>query len=67
MAPSIEAQIKQKRRQLVADGVDPFLLLAEVLTDNDRLRAQVERLQAVVKGCSPDARPASSWRISQGC
>jgi len=43
-------EVQQKRRQLVADGVDPFLLLAEVLTDNDRLRAQVERLQLVVRG-----------------
>ena len=41
--------VQQKRRQLVADGVDPFALLAEVLVDNDRLRDQVSRLQCIVQ------------------
>ena len=41
--------VQQKRRQLVADGVDPFALLAEVLVDNDRLREQVHVLEAIVR------------------
>jgi hypothetical protein len=50
MAPSIEAQIKQRRRQLVTDGVhDPFELLARALQRNEELQAQVEALQRIVK------------------
>ena len=48
MAPSIEAQIKQTRRELVACGVDPFLLLAQALQRNEELRDQVEMLQRIV-------------------
>jgi hypothetical protein len=49
MAPSIEAQVKAKRRQLVADGVrDPFELLAQALQRNEELQAQVEMLQRIV-------------------
>ena len=44
-------EVQQKRRQLAADGVDPFLLLAEVLTDNERLRAQVDHLQRIATAC----------------
>jgi hypothetical protein len=52
MAPSIEAQIKQKRRQLVTDGVhDPFELLARALQRNEELQAQVESLQRIVRNC----------------
>jgi hypothetical protein len=52
MPPSIEAQIKQKRHQLLADGVhDPFELLAAALVRNEELRDQVEMLQAQVS-CS---------------
>ena len=48
MAPSIEAQIKNKRRELVACGVDPFLLLAQALQRNEELQDQVEMLQRIV-------------------
>jgi hypothetical protein len=49
MAPSIEAQVKAKRRQLVADGVhDPFELLAQLLLRNQELQEQVEMLQRIV-------------------
>jgi len=49
MSPSTEAQIKQRRRQLVADGVhDPFELLAQALQRNEELQAQVEMLQRIV-------------------
>jgi hypothetical protein len=48
MAPSIEAQIKQTRRELVACGVDPFLLLAQALQRNEELQDQVEMLQRIV-------------------
>jgi hypothetical protein len=58
MAPSIEAQVKQKRHQLIADGVnDPFVLLAEVLVRNEELQAQVECLRRIVnqRGAQPRA------------
>ena len=48
MAPSIEAQIKQKRRELVACGVDPYELVAQLLVRNEELRDQVEMLQRIV-------------------
>jgi hypothetical protein len=49
MPPSIEAQIKQQRRQLVADGVhDPFELLAHALARNEELQEQVERLERLI-------------------
>jgi hypothetical protein len=49
MAPSIEAQIKQKRRELVACGVhDPFELLAQALQRNQELQAEVEMLQRII-------------------
>jgi hypothetical protein len=49
MAPSTEAAVKQKRRQLVADGVhDPFELLAAALIRNEELAAQVAMLQCIV-------------------
>jgi hypothetical protein len=49
MPPSIEAQIKQQRRQLVADGVhDPFELLAAALVRNEELQAQIDMLQRIV-------------------
>ena len=49
MACSTEATIKQKRRQLAADGVhDPFVLLAQALQRNEELQAQVEMLQRIV-------------------
>jgi hypothetical protein len=49
MSPSIAAQVKAKRRQLVADGVhDPFELLAQALQRNEELQAQVEMLQRIV-------------------
>jgi hypothetical protein len=51
MAPSIEAQVKQTRRELVACGVDPFELVAQLLVRNEELRDQVEMLQAQVS-CS---------------
>jgi hypothetical protein len=47
MAPSTEAQIKQKRRELVSCGVDPFELLARALVRNEELQAQVEMLQRI--------------------
>jgi hypothetical protein len=49
MAPSTEAQIKARRRQLVTDGVyDPFELLAQALQRNEELQQQVELLQRIV-------------------
>jgi len=49
MAPSIEAQIKQKRRDLLADGVqDPFELLAAAIIRNQELQQQVDMLQRIV-------------------
>jgi hypothetical protein len=49
MAPSTEAQVKAKRRQLVTDGVhDPFELLAQALQRNEELQAQVYMLQRIV-------------------
>jgi hypothetical protein len=49
MSPSTEAQIKAKRRQLVADGVhDPFELLAQALQRNEELQDQVLMLQRIV-------------------
>jgi hypothetical protein len=48
MAPSIEAQIKNKRRELVACGVDPFLLLAQALQRNEELQEQCAMLQRIV-------------------
>ncbi|MEY3913312.1 MAG: hypothetical protein RL509_1356 [Pseudomonadota bacterium] len=48
MSSSTKAQIKQKRRELVACGVDPFLLLAQALQRNEELRDEVEMLQRIV-------------------
>ena len=43
MAPSTEAQIKQRRRQLVADGVhDPFELLGQAQKNKKKIKKQVE-------------------------
>ena len=57
MPPSIEAQIKNKRRQLVADGVhDPFELLAQLLVRNEELKAQVDMLQRII--CRDGSQPA---------
>ena len=53
MAPSSEAQIKNKRRELVACGVDPFLLLAQALQRNEELQEQCAMLQRIVnQGCA---------------
>ena len=35
------------RKELALSGVDPFSLLEETLADNERLRQQVARLQAL--------------------
>ena len=35
------------RKELALSGVDPFALLEEILADNERLRDQVARLQAL--------------------
>ena len=49
MSPSIAAQVKQTRRQLVADGVhDPFELLAQALQRNEELQEQVEILRQII-------------------
>ncbi|MEY3767692.1 MAG: hypothetical protein RLZZ11_762 [Cyanobacteriota bacterium] len=48
MAPSIEAQVKQTRRDLVACGVDPYELVAQLLVRNEELHEQVQLLQRIV-------------------
>jgi hypothetical protein len=49
MLSSTAANIKQKRRQLVTDGVhDPFELLAQALVRNEELAEQVAMLQRIV-------------------
>ena len=48
MPSSTKAQIQEKRRELVACGVDPFELVAQLLVRNEELQAQVEMLQRIV-------------------
>jgi hypothetical protein len=45
MAPSIEA----KRKELALSGVDPFLLIAQLLERNEELKEQVEVLERIVR------------------
>jgi hypothetical protein len=48
MPSSTKAQIQEKRRDLVACGVDPFLLLAQALQRNEELQEQCAMLQRIV-------------------
>jgi hypothetical protein len=48
MPSSTKAQIQEKRRDLVACGVDPYELVAQLLVRNEELRDQVEMLQRIV-------------------
>jgi hypothetical protein len=49
MPSSTKAQIQETRRELVACGVDPFLLLAQALQRNEELQDQVEMLTSFCK------------------
>jgi phosphoribosylformylglycinamidine (FGAM) synthase-like enzyme len=48
MSSSTKAQIQETRRELVACGVDPFELVAQLLVRNEELHEQVEMLQRIV-------------------
>jgi len=48
MPSSTKAQIQEKRRELVACGVDPYELVAQLLVRNEELHDQVRLLQRIV-------------------
>jgi phosphoribosylformylglycinamidine (FGAM) synthase-like enzyme len=48
MPSSTKAQIQEKRRDLVACGVDPYELVAQLLVRNEELHEQVQLLQRIV-------------------
>jgi hypothetical protein len=48
MPSSTKDQVQEKRRELVACGVDPFLLLAQALQRNEELQEQVEILRQII-------------------
>jgi phosphoribosylformylglycinamidine (FGAM) synthase-like enzyme len=48
MSSSTKAQIQEKRRDLVACGVDPYELVAQLLVRNEELHEQVQLLQRIV-------------------
>lgn len=48
MPSSTKAQIQEKRRDLVACGVDPYELVAQLLVRNEELHDQVRLLQRIV-------------------